>query len=76
MYEVELDEVAGQLPRLLESALRGEEVLITRQEKPVLKLVPVPPAPLPRRRRGSAKGQIHMAADFDAPVEDFTPYPS
>jgi antitoxin (DNA-binding transcriptional repressor) of toxin-antitoxin stability system len=75
MYEVELDDVAGQLPRLLESALRGEEVLITRQEKPVLKLVPVPPTPLPRRRRGSAEGQIHMAAAFDAPLEDFTPYP-
>lgn len=29
-----------------------------------------------RRQSGSAKGQIWMAADFDAPLEDFQAYTS
>jgi hypothetical protein len=29
----------------------------------------------PRQRRaGSAEGRVHMAPDFDAPLEDFTEY--
>jgi hypothetical protein len=32
------------------------------------------PAPPQRRRAGSAAGRIHMAPDFDAPLEDFADY--
>jgi len=31
-------------------------------------------APLRRRRAGSAAGRVHMAPDFDAPLEDFAEY--
>jgi hypothetical protein len=31
-------------------------------------------APKPRPRFGSAKGLIHIAPDFDEPLEDFKPY--
>ncbi len=73
MQQVELDEVQAHLVRLLEQALRGEEVVITLADQPVLKLVRIPSNP-PRRKRGSAKGQIRMAPDFDAPLDDFQAY--
>jgi len=30
--------------------------------------------PRRKRRAGSAAGRVHMAADFDAPLEDFAEY--
>jgi hypothetical protein len=30
--------------------------------------------PAPKRRAGSASGRVHMAPDFDAPLEDFAEY--
>jgi hypothetical protein len=32
------------------------------------------PASPHRRRAGSAAGRVHMAPDFDAPLEDFADY--
>ena len=48
-------------------ARRGEEIVITQYDRPVLKLVPVV-APPARRKAGSAKGLITMASDFDVSV--------
>jgi antitoxin (DNA-binding transcriptional repressor) of toxin-antitoxin stability system len=73
MQQVELDELQTQLPSLIEQALRGEEVVITQADQPVLKLVRIVDG-RPRRKRGSAKGQIRMAPDFDAPLDDFQAY--
>ncbi len=73
MQQIELDQVQTQLAQLLEQALRGEEVVITQADQPVLKLVRVKPN-APRRKRGSAKGQIRIAPDFDAPLDDFEAY--
>ncbi len=73
MQQIELDEVQTHLTRLIEQALSGEEVVITRADQPVLKLVRIPRNG-PRRQRGSAKGQIHIAPDFDAPLDDFQAY--
>jgi hypothetical protein len=30
--------------------------------------------PAPKRRAGSASGRVHMAPDFDAPLDDFAEY--
>lgn len=73
MYLIDLDNVETQLARLIESALEGEEVVITQADRPVLKLVRVPETQ-PRRQAGSAKGLIQMADDFDEPLEDFREY--
>ena len=69
MQQVELGELQTQLTRLIEQALRGEEVVITQADRPVLKLVRISGS-TPRRRRGSAKGQIQVAPDFDAPLDE------
>ncbi len=37
----------SQLPRLIDRALKGQSVVISRDGKPVAELRPVPPAPTP-----------------------------
>jgi antitoxin (DNA-binding transcriptional repressor) of toxin-antitoxin stability system len=49
----------AHLSRLIEQALRGEEVSIARGDEPVLRLVPID-APRPRRQFGSLKGLIEV----------------
>ena len=71
MYEIDLKEAKAQPNRLLESALEGEEVVITRDDKPIVRLVPVNGV---RRHSGSAKRQISISEDFDKPLEDFAEY--
>lgn len=53
------------LSKLLERVERGEEVTISRNGKPVARLVALKPA---RREPGRLKGRIRIAADFDAPL--------
>jgi prevent-host-death family protein len=73
VYQIELEEAKAQIASLLQAALDGEEIVITENERPVVKLMPVSAAK-PRRRSGSAKGLISMSDDFDEPLEDFAEY--
>jgi prevent-host-death family protein len=58
-----------QLSRLIERAVAGEEVIISRAGKPVVELVPY--AQKKRARRlGLLKGKIRIARDFDELPED------
>jgi len=57
------------LSRLLDRAAGGEEIVITRNGRPVAKLVPAIPVRKPRRL-GTLKGRVRMAKDFDAPLPD------
>ena len=70
MEQVDITEAQAQITQLLQYALSGEEIIITRDNQPILKLVQFSPTPK-RRKRGSAKGQIWIAPDFDEPLEDF-----
>jgi prevent-host-death family protein len=72
VYRIELEKAKAQIASLLQTALDGEEIVITQNEQPVLKLVPIPAKP--RRQSGSAKGLITMSDDFDEPLEDFAEY--
>lgn len=71
MHQIDLEQAKAEVNRLLETALEGEEVVITRDDKPVLRLVPVNGV---RRYSGSAKAKISMSEDFDKPLEDFAGY--
>ena len=73
MHQIDLGEAKRHLVDIIDIALGGEEVVITQDDQPVLKLVRVI-APKARRKAGSAKGLITMASDFDAPLEDFQAY--
>ena len=66
---VNVHEAKTHLSRLLEEVRQGEEVVIAKAGKPVARLVAVNASPK-RRRPGSARGQIWMAEDFDAPLPE------
>lgn len=72
-HEVDLNEARAHFPDLIEAAINGEEVLITSDDQPVLKIVRVEPV-RPRPKFGSAKGMVTIADDFDAPLEEFRDY--
>lgn len=75
MIHVTAAAAAARLPDLLERAQSGESVVIVCDDLAV-QLVPVasPKAARAQPRFGSAAGQVHMAPDFDAPLEDFAEY--
>lgn len=64
-------EAKANFSTLVRKALQGEDVVIARDNKPLLRLVPVG---VPSRAPGTAKGLATMADDFDAPLEDFAAY--
>jgi prevent-host-death family protein len=70
---VNIAEAKARLSELVKKALSGEDVVIARDNKPLLRLVPLAPKRGPRRP-GSAKGQIRMAPDFDRTPADFDEY--
>jgi prevent-host-death family protein len=70
---VNIAEAKAQFSRLVQKAMMGEEVIIARDNKPVLKLVPVE-APSKPRKPGTAKGRIWISPDFDETPEDFGEY--
>jgi prevent-host-death family protein len=73
MTKVNIAEAKAQFSRLVQKAMMGEEVIIARDNKPVLKLVPVE-APSKPRKPGTAKGRIWISPDFDETLEDFRDY--
>lgn len=73
MQQITLAEASQNLPALIEATLSGEEIIIIKDNQPVVKLIPV--LPVKRRRQpGSAKGMIKMSDDFDQPLVDFQEY--
>lgn len=61
----------ASLSKLIERALRGEEVIIGKAGKPVVKLVPYALDPAPRQLGvGQWKGNIWIADDFDEAYDE------
>lgn len=74
MTTFNIAEAKAHFSQLVQKALLGEEVIIARGNKPLLKLVPFAQGGRPRTP-GSGKGQlIYMAPDFDATPEDFSDF--
>jgi prevent-host-death family protein len=60
-----IHEAESQLSWLIEQAMNGEEVVIAKAGRPMVRLVPIQPDTSPRR--GSQwKGRVRMAEDFDS----------
>jgi len=73
MLQLDMAEAKTQLQELLEVALKGEEVVIVKGDRPIAKLVSV--TEKPRRQFGSMKDIIWVADDFDEPLtEEFKEY--
>ncbi len=74
MHEVEIDRARKDLPQLIEEAMSGADVVITKDRRPLVRLVNAAEPPRRRRRSGSAKGLITIADDFDEPLDDLHEY--
>jgi prevent-host-death family protein len=70
MIQVNIHEAKTHLSRLIAKVIGGEEIIIAKGNTPVVKLVQVTTLK-EKRKLGSAKGKIHVAPDFDAPLDDF-----
>ncbi|MCU0705313.1 MAG: type II toxin-antitoxin system prevent-host-death family antitoxin [Fimbriiglobus sp.] len=69
---VTLQEAQSQLPELLASLTPGDEVVITRDGKPVARLTPELPIGVPIPGRG--KGKLTIISDDDEHLNDFAEY--
>ncbi len=70
MAQFSLSEAKARFSELVQKAMLGEEVIVAKENKAVVKIVPIKPA---RRKPGTGKG-IWMAPDFDEPLDDFREY--
>ena len=66
---VNMHEAKTTLSRLVERALASEEVVIAKEGKPLVKLVPIR-VPEASRQPGRLRGRLRMAPDFDRTPED------
>ena len=69
MHITNISEAKAQLSALIERALAGEEVIIGKAGKPVVKLVRYQRCE-EKRQPGALKGKIKIADDFDELPED------
>jgi prevent-host-death family protein len=70
MPQFNLAEAKSRFSELVQKAMLGEEVIVAKENKPVVKIVPIKPA---KRKPGTGKG-IWMSPDFDEPLDDFREY--
>jgi antitoxin (DNA-binding transcriptional repressor) of toxin-antitoxin stability system len=75
MKTVEGEAAKPDLSTLVDEALSGEDVVLAKEEKPLVCL-PVEPEPREENKKdfastfGMLKGKIWMSDDFDAPLPD------
>jgi prevent-host-death family protein len=67
---LQLAEAKTHFSEIVQKAMLGELIVITKENRPVVRLVAIKPA---QRVPGTGKG-VWMAPDFDAPLEDFAEY--
>jgi len=73
MIQVNIHHAKTHLSRLIQKAIEGEEVVIAKGNKPIVKLIQILNVPQ-IRKLGSAQGKIHISDDFNEPLNDFTEY--
>ncbi len=73
MYQVNIHEAKTNLSKLIKKVVNGEEVVIAKGNKPLVKMVLIQENKS-KRKLGSAKGKIRISKDFDAPLDDFQEY--
>ena len=69
MAEVSVYDARAAFSRLIDRALAGEEIVITRSGRPVVRLVPCK-AEASRRKPGALKGLFEVTDAFFEPLPD------
>ena len=70
MAMVNVHQAKTHLSQLLQEVERGEEVVIARTGVPVARLVAWSAPTQPVASPGAMRGQIELADDFDAPLDE------
>jgi antitoxin (DNA-binding transcriptional repressor) of toxin-antitoxin stability system len=71
MTTVTIEEAQAKLPELIENLVAGEQVLITRDRRPVLGEEKQRRLP---RKAGNCKGMVKIVDDDDEHLKDFAEY--
>jgi antitoxin (DNA-binding transcriptional repressor) of toxin-antitoxin stability system len=74
MKAITVEEAQARLPALIASLRPGEELLITRDDRSVARLIAEPPRRRSPRTPGSAVGKLTIVQDDDEHLEDFKEY--
>jgi prevent-host-death family protein len=61
---VNMHEAKSNLSKLVDEARAGEEIILAKAGKPVVRLVPV----MGKRKLGQWKGLVRMSDDFNSPL--------
>ena len=69
MRTVNISHARTHLSRLVEEAAGGKEIIVTKHNRPVARLVALEASTRPRKP-GGWEGQVWMADDFDAPLPE------
>jgi len=73
-HQVNIHEAKTNLSKLIQEAIEGKEVIIAKDNQPLVRLE-VLPETRPQRRIGQEKDLVlYLADDFDAPLDDFKEY--
>jgi prevent-host-death family protein len=70
MAQVGMHEAKTKLSQLVERAESGEDIVIARNGKPVVRLVPVASPASLASVRGAWRGRVQLAEDFDKLPDD------
>lgn len=70
MPEVGMHEAKTHLSQLVERALAGEEIVVTRRGKPAVRLTPIPQLSSREELFGCMAGEIEIYDDFDELPDD------
>jgi prevent-host-death family protein len=68
--QYKLADAKAHFSEIVQKAMLGESIIVTKENRPVVKIVAIKPA---SRLPGTGKG-IWMAPDFDEPLADFAEY--
>ena len=68
--EFKLAHVKARFSEIVQKAMLGETIVVTKENRPVVKITAIKPV---TRTPGTGKG-IWMAPDFDEPLADFAEY--
>ena len=74
MFTVTLEEAQAHLPELIDRLQPGETLVITRNDRPVVRLLVEETPKRKPRKAGSAKGMLTIIQDDDEHLKDFEEY--
>jgi antitoxin (DNA-binding transcriptional repressor) of toxin-antitoxin stability system len=74
MEALTIQQAISQISVLLEKAFSGEEILIKKNDNQIIKITAISNPQKHPTLFGMDKDKIHIAEDFDEPLEEFAEY--